>query len=105
MKIEVSDDISLRVIHRGVGGITKSDIDLALADDVIVLGFNVRAEGQATELANREGVDVRYYSVIYQAIEEIEAALKGMLTPEYEEVALGSAEVREIGRASCRERE
>jgi translation initiation factor IF-2 len=94
----VSDDISLRVIHRGVGGITKSDIDLALADDVIVLGFNVRAEGQATELANREGVDVRYYSVIYQAIEEIEAALKGMLKPEYEEVALGSAEVREVFR-------
>ncbi|ADB76533.1 translation initiation factor IF-2 [Geodermatophilus obscurus DSM 43160] len=98
MKIEVSDDISLRVIHRGVGGITKSDIDLALADDVIVLGFNVRAEGQATELANREGVDVRYYSVIYQAIEEIEAALKGMLKPEYEEVALGTAEVREVFR-------
>jgi translation initiation factor IF-2 len=98
MKIEVSDDISLRVIHRGVGGITKSDIDLALADDVIVLGFNVRAEGQATELANREGVDVRYYSVIYQAIEEIEAALKGMLKPEYEEVSLGSAEVREVFR-------
>ncbi|RBY86265.1 translation initiation factor IF-2 [Blastococcus sp. TF02A-30] len=98
MKIEVDDEISLRVIHRGVGGITKSDIDLALADDVIVLGFNVRAEGQATELANREGVDVRYYSVIYQAIEEIEAALKGMLKPEYEEVQLGSAEVREVFR-------
>ncbi|TFV54676.1 translation initiation factor IF-2, partial [Geodermatophilus sp. DF01-2] len=98
MKIEVSDDVSLRVIHRGVGSITKSDIDLALADDVIVLGFNVRAEGQATELANREGIDVRYYSVIYQAIEEIEAALKGMLKPEYEEVGLGTAEVREVFR-------
>src|SRR5215218_3686361 len=98
MKIEVGDDISLRVIHRGVGGITKSDIDLALADDVIVLGFNVRAEGQATELANREGVDVRYYTVIYQAIDEIEAALKGMLKPVYEEVQLGTAEVREVFR-------
>ena len=98
MKIEVDDEISLRVIHRGVGGITKSDIDLALADDVIVLGFNVRAEGQATELANREGVDVRYYTVIYQAIDEIEAALKGMLKPEYEEVQLGTAEVREVFR-------
>ena len=98
MKIEVSDDLSLRVIHRGVGGITKSDIDLALADDVIVLGFNVRAEGQATELANREGVDVRYYTVIYQAIDEIEAALKGMLKPEFEEVQLGTAEVREVFR-------
>jgi translation initiation factor IF-2 len=100
MKIEVSDDISLRVIHRGVGGITKSDIDLALADDVIVLGFNVRAEGQATELANREGIDVRYYSVIYQAIEEIEAALKGMLKPEFEEAQLGTAEIRDIFRSS-----
>ncbi|MCW2497438.1 MAG: infB, partial [Jatrophihabitans sp.] len=89
---------SLRVIHRGVGGITKSDIDLALADDVIVLGFNVRAEGQATELAAREGVDVRYYTVIYQAIEEIESALKGMLKPEFEEVQLGTAEVREVFR-------
>jgi translation initiation factor IF-2 len=100
MKIEVSDDVSLRVIHRGVGAISKSDIDLALADDVIVIGFNVRAEGQATELANREGVDVRYYSVIYQAIEEIEAALKGMLKPEYEEVELGTAEIREIFKSS-----
>ncbi|WP_232797307.1 translation initiation factor IF-2 [Blastococcus atacamensis] len=98
MKIEIDDEIALRVIHRGVGGITKSDIDLALADDVIVLGFNVRAEGQATELANREGVDVRYYTVIYQAIEEIEAALKGMLKPIYEEVQLGTAEVREVFR-------
>ncbi|MCZ2859911.1 translation initiation factor IF-2 [Blastococcus sp. VKM Ac-2987] len=98
MKIEIDDEIALRVIHRGVGGITKSDIDLALADDVIVLGFNVRAEGQATELANREGVDVRYYTVIYQAIDEIEAALKGMLKPVYEEVQLGTAEVREVFR-------
>jgi translation initiation factor IF-2 len=98
MKIEVSDDVSLRVIHRGVGAISKSDIDLALADDVIVIGFNVRAEGQATELANREGVDVRYYSVLYAAIEEIESALKGMLKPEFEEVALGSAEIREVFR-------
>ncbi|MGY1604815.1 translation initiation factor IF-2 [Geodermatophilus sp. SYSU D00815] len=98
MKIEVGDDVSLRVIHRGVGAISKSDIDLALADDVIVIGFNVRAEGQATELANREGVDVRYYSVLYQAIEEIEAALKGMLKPEFEEVELGTAEIREVFR-------
>ncbi|WP_249932963.1 translation initiation factor IF-2 [Blastococcus sp. CCUG 61487] len=98
MKIELPDEIALRVIHRGVGGITKSDIDLALADDVIVIGFNVRAEGQATELATREGVDVRYYTVLYQAIDEMEAALKGMLKPEYEEVQLGTAEVREVFR-------
>ena len=76
MKIEVGDDVELRVIHRGVGGITEGDINLAIADNVIVLGFNVRAEGKATELANREGVEIRYYSVIYQAIEEIEQALR-----------------------------
>ncbi|HEY0573916.1 MAG TPA: translation initiation factor IF-2 [Pseudonocardia sp.] len=100
MKIEVGDDVELRVTHRGVGGITESDVNLAIADNTIVLGFNVRAEGKATELANREGVEIRYYSVIYQAIEEIEQALRGMLKPEYEEVELGRAEVREVFRSS-----
>jgi translation initiation factor IF-2 len=100
MKIEVGDDVELRVTHRGVGGITESDVNLAIASDAIVLGFNVRAEGKATEMANREGVEVRYYSVIYQAIDEIEAALKGMLKPEYEEVELGRAEVRDVFRSS-----
>ena len=100
MKIEVGDDVELRVIHRGVGGITEGDINLAIADNVIVLGFNVRAEGKATELANREGVEIRYYSVIYQAIEEIEKALQGMLKPEFEEVELGRAEVREVFKSS-----
>ncbi|MGI8814724.1 MAG: translation initiation factor IF-2 [Pseudonocardia sp.] len=100
LKIEVGDDVELRVTHRGVGGVTESDINLAIASDAIVLGFNVRAEGKATEMANREGVEVRYYSVIYQAIDEIEAALKGMLKPEYEEVALGRAEVRDVFRSS-----
>jgi len=98
LKIPVGEDISLRVIHRGVGAITEGDINLAIADNVIVLGFNVRAEGKATELAAREGIDIRYYSVIYQAIDEIEAALKGMLKPEFEEVQLGTAEVREVFR-------
>jgi translation initiation factor IF-2 len=100
MKIEVGDDVELRVIHRGVGGITEGDINLAIADNVIVLGFNVRAEGKATELANREGVEIRYYTVIYQAIEEIEQALKGMLKPEFEEIELGRAEVREVFKSS-----
>ncbi|WP_091448448.1 translation initiation factor IF-2 [Actinokineospora iranica] len=99
-KIDVGDEVELRVIHRGVGGITEGDINLAIADNIIVIGFNVRAEGKATELANREGIDVRYYSVIYQAIDEIEAALKGMLKPIYEEVELGRAEVREVFRSS-----
>ncbi|HEY2723727.1 MAG TPA: translation initiation factor IF-2 [Pseudonocardiaceae bacterium] len=100
LKIDVGDEVELRVIHRGVGGITEGDINLAIADNTIVLGFNVRADGKATALANREGVDIRYYSVIYQAIDEIEQALKGMLKPEYEEVSLGRAEVRDVFRSS-----
>jgi translation initiation factor IF-2 len=99
-KIDVGDEVQLRVLHRGVGAITEGDINLAIASNVIVMGFNVRAEGKATELANREGIDIRYYSVIYQAIDEIEAALKGMLKPIYEEVELGTAEVREVFRSS-----
>ncbi|GAA4814186.1 hypothetical protein GCM10023200_59850 [Actinomycetospora chlora] len=99
-KIDVGEEVQLRVLHRGVGAITEGDINLAIASDVIVLGFNVRAEGKATELASREGVDIRYYSVIYQAIDEIEQALKGMLKPIYEEVELGTAEVREVFRSS-----
>jgi len=99
-KIEVSDEVELRVIHRGVGGITESDINLATAENTIVLGFNVRADNKASEVANREGVEIRYYSVIYRAIEDIEQALKGMLKPEYEEVALGKAEVRETFKSS-----
>ena len=100
MKIDVGDDVELRVIHRGVGGITEGDINLAIADNVIVMGFNVRAEGKATELARREGIDVRYYTVIYQAIDEIEQALKGMLKPEFEEAVLGRAEIRDVFRSS-----
>ena len=100
VKLDVGDEVELRVIHRGVGSITEGDINLAIADNVIVLGFNVRAEGKATELANREGVDIRYYTVIYQAIDEIEQALKGMLKPIYEEVELGRAEVREVFKSS-----
>jgi translation initiation factor IF-2 len=100
MKIEVGEDVELRVIHRGVGAVTEGDINLAIADNVIVMGFNVRAEGKATELARREGIDVRYYTVIYQAIDEIEQALKGMLKPEFEEAALGRAEIRDVFRSS-----
>jgi translation initiation factor IF-2 len=95
---EANDEVSLRVIGRGVGAITENDINLAIASDAVVIGFNVRPEGKARELAEREGVDVRYYTVIYQAIDEIEAALKGMLKPEFEEVQLGTAEVREVFR-------
>jgi translation initiation factor IF-2 len=95
---EAKDEVSLRVIGRGVGAITENDVNLAIASDAVVIGFNVRPEGKAREAAEREGVDVRYYTVIYQAIDEIEAALKGMLKPEFEEVQLGTAEVREVFR-------
>ena len=99
-KIVVGDDVSLRVIHRGVGAITKNDVTLASASKAIIIGFNVRPEGKVAALATDEGVEVRFYSVIYHAIEEIEAALKGMLKPEYEEVHLGRAEVREVFKSS-----
>ncbi|MEV0060261.1 translation initiation factor IF-2 [Nocardia sp. NPDC050718] len=98
--IEIDDEVRLRVIDRGVGGVTETNVNLASASNAIIIGFNVRAEGKATELANREGVDIRYYSVIYQAIDEIEKALKGMLKPIYEEVELGRAEIRAIFRSS-----
>ncbi|MCZ4559594.1 translation initiation factor IF-2 [Rhodococcus sp. IEGM 1401] len=98
--IEIDDEVELRVIDRGVGGVTETNVNLASASNAIIIGFNVRAEGKATELANREGVDIRYYSVIYQAIDEIEKALKGMLKPVYEEVALGQAEIRALFRSS-----
>ena len=100
LQLDVGEEVDIRVLHRGVGAVTESDIDLATGSDAIVIGFNVRAEGRAAQMAEREGVDVRYYSVIYQAIEEIEAALKGMLKPEYEEVELGTAEIREVFRSS-----
>ncbi|KJK57760.1 translation initiation factor IF-2 [Saccharothrix sp. ST-888] len=100
VKLDVGEEVELRVLHRGVGAITESDVDLAMGSDAIIIGFNVRAEGRARTAAEKEGVDVRYYSVIYQAIEEIESALKGLLKPEYEEVRLGSAEIREVFRSS-----
>ena len=98
--IEIDDEVELRVIDRGVGGVTETNVNLASASDAIIIGFNVRAEGKATELANREGVEIRYYSVIYQAIDEIQSALKGMLKPIYEERELGRAEIRAIFRSS-----
>jgi translation initiation factor IF-2 len=98
LKIDVGEDVVLRVIGRGVGAITQDDVNLAIASEAVIVGFNVRPAGRAGELAQRQGVDIRYYTVIYQAIDEIEAALKGMLKPEFEEVQLGTAEIREIFR-------
>ncbi|HEY6793051.1 MAG TPA: translation initiation factor IF-2 [Kineosporiaceae bacterium] len=100
MQIDVGDDVRLQVIDRGVGAITMNNVNLAIASSAIIVGFNVRPAEKVGELAEREGVEIRQYSVIYQAIEEIEAALKGLLKPEFEEVQLGSAEVREVFRSS-----
>jgi translation initiation factor IF-2 len=100
MNIEVGDEVELRVIDRGVGAITQNDVNLAVASEAVIIGFNVRPAERVTDLIDREGVDVRYYSVIYQAIDEVEAALKGMLKPEYEEAQLGTAEIREVYRSS-----
>ncbi|MGF2948337.1 translation initiation factor IF-2 [Microbacterium alcoholitolerans] len=100
LKIEVDDSVQLRIIHRGVGAITESDVNLATIDNAIIVGFNVRPDTKAREAASREGVDVRFYSVIYSAIDEIENSLKGMLKPEFEEVQSGVAEIREVFRSS-----
>ncbi|MBX9719412.1 MAG: translation initiation factor IF-2, partial [Microbacteriaceae bacterium] len=100
LKIEVDDSVQLRIIHRGVGAVTESDVNLATIDNAIIVGFNVRPDTKARERAQREGVDIRFYSVIYAALEEIENALKGMLKPEFEEVQSGVAEIREIFRSS-----
>ena len=100
LKIEVDDSVQLRIIHRGVGAITESDVNLATIDNAIIVGFNVRPDTKARERAQREGVDIRFYSVIYNAIDEVESSLKGMLKPEYEEVQSGVAEIREVFRSS-----
>jgi translation initiation factor IF-2 len=96
----VGDEVSLRVIDRGVGAITETNVSLAAASDAVIIGYNVRAQGKATQMADAEGVDIRYYSVIYAAIDDVEAALKGMLKPIFEEKTMGQAEIREIFRSS-----
>ena len=100
MKIEVSDEVGIQVIHRGVGAITQNDVNLSTVDKAVIIGFNVRPNRQVADLAEREGVEIKYYSIIYKAIEDIEASLKGMLKPEYEEVVTSHSEIREIFRSS-----
>jgi len=92
------DEVKLSFVRRGVGGITKGDIELAAASDATLIGFNVRPDRQARELADAEGVEIRTYEIIYKLLEDIEAAMVGMLAPEFEEVVTGDAEVREIFR-------
>ena len=90
----------LSVIHGGVGAINESDVSLAATSNAIIIGFNVRPDAMAKQLADQEGVDLRLYKVIYQAIEDVEAAMKGMLDPVYEEKVIGHAEVRQLFKAS-----
>jgi translation initiation factor IF-2 len=94
------DEILVQIVHSGVGGITESDINLAAASEAIVIGFNVRPVGEAALLAQREGVEIRTYSIIYRAIEELRDAMEGMLAPETVEDVVGEVEVRETFRAS-----
>ncbi len=100
LAIDVGDSVDLRVIHRGVGAVTQNDVNLATVDNAIIIGFNVRPAERVQELADREGVDMRFYSVIYRALEDVEASLTGMLKPEFEEKQVGSAEIMEIFRSS-----
>ena len=96
-----NEEVVVKCIHGGVGAINESDVTLASASSAIIIGFNVRPDATAKAIADREGVDVRLYKVIYQAIEDIEAAMKGMLDPVYEEKVIGHAEVRQIFKASA----
>ncbi|WP_062522946.1 translation initiation factor IF-2 [Demequina silvatica] len=100
LQIDVGDEVDLRIIHRGVGAVTQNDVNLATVDNAIIIGFNVRPAERVQDLADREGVDMRFYSVIYRALEDVEAALKGMLKPEFEERQVGGAEIMEIFRSS-----
>ncbi|MDK4279567.1 translation initiation factor IF-2 [Corynebacterium accolens] len=100
LDIKTEDEVELNIIDRGVGAVTETNISLAAASDAVIIAFNVRAEGKATEIATQEGVDIRYYTVIYKAIEEVEAALKGMLKPIYEERDTGAAEIRALFKSS-----
>ena len=100
LKIDVGNEVALQIIHRGVGAITQNDVNLATVDNAVIIGFNVRPAERVAEMADREGVDLKFYSVIYQAIDDVEAAMKGMLKPIYEEVELGTAEIQQVFRSS-----
>lgn len=100
LKIDVGEEVQLRIIHRGVGAITQNDINLASVDNAVVIGFNVRPAQRVAEYADSQGVDMRFYNVIYQAIDDVESAMKGMLKPIYEEKQMGVAEILQVFRSS-----
>src|SRR5204862_3208148 len=95
-----TDEVKVNIVHAAVGGITESDVNLALASKAVIIGFNTRADVAARKLAEHNGVDIRYYNIIYEAVDEIKAALSGMLAPEKKENQLGLVEVREVYRIS-----
>jgi len=95
-----TNEVKVNIVHAAVGGITESDINLALASKAVVIGFNVRADAQARKLAESSGVQIRYYNIIYDAVDDVKAALSGMLAPEQKENQLGLVEVREVYRIS-----
>src|SRR5206468_5147026 len=93
-------EVKVNIVHAAVGGITESDINLALASKAVVIGFNVRADAAARKLAEHSGVDIRYYNIIYEAVDDVKAAINGMLAPERKESILGTVEVRNVFRIS-----
>ena len=95
-----TEEIQINIIHKGVGAITETDVMLASASDAIIIGFNVRPAGNARQLADKEEIDIRYYSIIYAAIDDLKDAMEGMLAPEMKEEILGTAEIREIFKIS-----
>jgi translation initiation factor IF-2 len=95
-----TEEVKVNIIHSAVGGITESDVNLALASKAVIIGFNVRADAQARKLAQTTGVDLRYYNIIYDAVDEIKAAMSGMLAPEKKEQAIGLVEIRQVFRIS-----
>jgi translation initiation factor IF-2 len=95
-----TDEVKVNIVHAGVGGITESDVNLALASKAVIIGFNTRADAAARKLAETSGVDIRYYNIIYEAVDEVKAALSGMLAPERKENRLGLVDVREVYKIS-----
>jgi translation initiation factor IF-2 len=95
-----TEEVKVNIVHAGVGGITESDINLALASKAVVIGFNTRADAAARKLAEHSGVDVRYYNIIYEAVDDVKAAINGMLAPERKETILGTAEIRNVFKLS-----
>jgi translation initiation factor IF-2 len=95
-----TDEVKVQIVHAAVGGISESDVNLAIASKAIIIGFNTRADAQARKLAEHSGVDLRYYNIIYDAVDEVKAAMGGMLAPEQREEALGTAEIRKVFVAS-----